>query len=339
VLIWFVASRPATSVDRLLVAEAMAEPFQLEDGSRISLDPGSRGRLRTGDIGVQFNLQQGRASFDVRPRHGRGWTVNAGWNEVRVVGTRFNVSYTPGEVFEVEVERGMVAVQVPDRPGSIELKAGEQFRASPERAEAVREASSAPELARPTSSAPELARPTGSEPTADAEAPQMGAASGPESNVTRARAADWQADYRAGNYAEALVLARSSGADKRLGELSASALLELSEAARLGGDPELAVRALTALLRRFPVTSEAREARFLLGRVQALRGEGASAIEAFEGYLASGATRYASEALGRLMELYSARGDTDRAREIARRYLERAPNGPYHRLAQSLSSR
>ena len=36
------------------------------------------------------------------------------------------------------------------------------------------------------------------------------------------------------------------------------------------------------------------------------------------------------------MELYSARGDAERAREMARRYLERAPSGPYHRLARSL---
>ena len=40
--------------------------------------------------------------------------------------------------------------------------------------------------------------------------------------------------------------------------------------------------------------------------------------------------------LGRLMELYSAGGDQQKAREMARRYLDRAPKGPYGRLARSL---
>jgi TolA-binding protein len=134
-----------------------------------------------------------------------------------------------------------------------------------------------------------------------------------------------------------LSLVRASGVDRRLGELSPGALSELAEAARLGGDAELAARALTTLLRRFPGAPEAREGRFLLGRVHALRGDRAAAIDAFESYLGRGVSSvYANETLGRLMELYTARGDAERARGIARRYLERAPNGPYRRLAQSL---
>jgi hypothetical protein len=37
------------------------------------------------------------------------------------------------------------------------------------------------------------------------------------------------------------------------------------------------------------------------------------------------------------MELYAGRGDEERARTMARRYLTHAPNGPYRRLALSLT--
>jgi len=125
-----------------------------------------------------------------------------------------------------------------------------------------------------------------------------------------------------------------------IGELPPKSLAELADAARLGGDPELAVRALTALQKRFPNSAEAREGTFLLGRVHALRGNATAAIASFENYLAQrGSSTYSTEAIGRLLELYSERGDTERARVMAERYLERAPNGPYQRLALSLLGR
>src|SRR4029079_2175104 len=98
-------------------------------------------------------------------------------------------------------------------------------------------------------------------------------------------------------------------------DLPAGARAELPPAPRLGGDPELAVRALTLLIQRYPGAAEARDGRFLLGRVDVLRGDDAAAVDAFEGYLRSGSSgRYASEARGRLMELYAKRGDSERAR-------------------------
>jgi TolA-binding protein len=160
-----------------------------------------------------------------------------------------------------------------------------------------------------------------------------------EPSVSSTPISDWQARYREGKYSESLALVRSSGFDKRLNELSPGVLAELADTARLGGDPGLAARALSTLVRRFPGSAEARDGKFLLGRVHALRGDRTAAIAAFEGYLSKGASAlYANEAVGRLMELYSANGDAERARAMAERYLERAPNGPYQRLARSLVS-
>jgi hypothetical protein len=323
-LVWLVSSRPAVVVERWLVAEELREPLRLDDGSRIALEPGGRGRLFEDGTTVRFDLHQGRASFDVSPARKRTWTINAGKNEVRVLGTRFSVFYGPGDAFEVDVERGVVAVRVPDRNASVELKAGDHFRGRPGRMELADDIPSA--------------RPPEPKPV---EGPAVEASPAPEPalgvSASTPQGPDWQARYRAGKYAESLSLVRASGVDRRLGELSPGALSELAEAARLGGDAALAARALTTLLRRFPGAPEAREGRFLLGRVHALRGDRAAAIDAFESYLGRGVSSvYANETLGRLMELYTARGDAERARGIARRYLERAPNGPYRRRAQSL---
>jgi hypothetical protein len=330
-LVWVIAPRSAPTVERWLVAEELAKPLRLDDGSTISLGPGGRGRLHVDSASVRFDLHQGRAEFDVNPARKRAWTISVGMNEVRVVGTRFSVSYGPGEAFDVRVERGVVAVRVPDRNASIELRAGDHLEGGPGRMEVANRSRSPGQPAQgavpgPVEPVPQTAAPLPAPPV-----------TGSAASAAKAASSDWRARYREGKYAESLGLVHAAGVHERLGELAPDALAELAEAARLGGEPELAARALTTLLRRFPGAPEAREAKFSLGRVQALRGDSAAAISAFESYLESGTSvRYANEALGRLMELHSARGDAEVAAGFARRYLERAPDGPYRRLARSL---
>jgi hypothetical protein len=328
-IVWVTVGRtPKADLERWLVAEELAAPVRLDDGSSISLSAGGRGRLFADAATVRFDLHGGRASFDVVPARKRTWTISAGGNEVRVVGTRFSVLYGPGEEFEVDVERGVVAVKVPERNASIELEAGDHLRGHPGRVEVVHRA------VKPAPSTP-VPEPSAHAPVVEAPAAASSATALPGSSSTAS--ADWQARYAEGKYAEALALVRASGVGQRLHELPPRKLAELADVARLGGDPELAVAALTALLRRFPNAPEARDGSFLLGRVHALRGDGAAAVDAFERYLAGGAaSRYTNEALGRLMELYSKRGNREKARGVAERYLARAPNGPYGRLARSL---
>ena len=336
VLLWLALSRPPATEERWLVAEELHGPVRLEDGSTITLAARSRGRLFADDTNVRFDLHQGRASFDVVPERKRKWTINAGKNEVRVVGTRFSVFYGSGEAFAVDVERGIVAVQVPDRAGSMELKAGDHLNGSPGRLEVVAAAPA------PIASAPDAKVADTQPPRAQVGEPPLEVSPLPTASASAAAPQarpDWQVRYRSGRYAESVALVRANGVAKHLNELSPRDLADLADAARLGGDPDLAVRALTLLLQRFPSAPEARDGRFLRGRVHVLRGSPAAAIEDFEGYLRSTpSARYASETRGRLMELYSARGETERAREVARQYLETAPNGPYQRLARSLAS-
>jgi TolA-binding protein len=311
--------------DKWLVAEELGKPHRFEDGSTMSLEPGGRGRLLVREDAVRFDLHAGRASFDVVPKQPRPWIISAGKNEVRVVGTRFSVLYGSGETFAVEVERGVVSVRVPERSSSIELEAGDRLQGRPGRIALLHGSSAAPEPAHPVVPIPRAT----SSPSVVSSA-----------TASPAPADDWLKSYRQGNYAASLAQARGIGVNKLIDELPPKSLAELADAARLGGDPELAVRALTALQKRFPSSAEAREGKFLLGRVHALRGDSKAAMSSFEGYLAQrGASAYATEAIGRLMELYSVHGDTERARVMAKRYLERAPNGPYKRLAISLLER
>lgn len=342
-VLWF-AGRHARSdaIDRWLVAEELSEPFRFADGSSIALDAGARGRLFADATAVRFDLHAGNALFDVTPGQGRPWRITAGKNEVRVIGTRFTVSYGPAETFEVGVDRGIVSVHVPDRNASVELAAGDRLRGRPGQMEVVHNgaplastsAFAAEPKLEPSALAPaaQLARSESTPPSAQPPNPPNGTRHGADNAEV-----DWQARYRAGNYAESLALLRSSGLVEHLQDLPPATLATVADAARLGGDPELAVRALKLLLRRFPHAAEARHGMFLLGRVHVLQGDRAAAITAFESYLETqDSAAYANEALGRLIELYLARGDREQAQSVARRYLARAPQGPYYRLARSL---
>jgi TolA-binding protein len=326
--------RPETVDERWLVAEELAGPVRLDDGSSIGLEPGGRGRLVTEAAAVHFDLQQGRASFDVVPGRRRAWTIRAGKNEVRVVGTRFSVFFGAGEAFEVAVERGVVAVRVPDRNASVELTAGDHLQGSPGQLEVTHVPTRGSVAGSASTSEQQAEESSSAEPApSEGRAPSVPPATA-EASAARA---DWQLRYAEGKYAESLALVRASGLAKHLADLSPGALAELADAARLGGDPELAVRALTLLIQRFPGAPAARDGRFLLGRVQALRGDDAAAVDAFESYVRNAPSgRYVNETRGRLMELYSKRGDTERARSLARQYLDVTPSGPYQRLARSL---
>jgi TolA-binding protein len=336
-LLWVTLREPpARGVERWLAGAKLAEPFRFDDGSSIQLGPDARGRLVTDRAFVRFELTAGRASFDVTPGQKRTWTITAGKNEVRVVGTRFVVSYSASQAFEVDVERGVVSVRVPERNASVELKAGDRLRGAPGRMEVAHASARAlppppPEPERvPESDGGSSAESLASAPPEVRPPPSVETAPNPE----------WRNRYRDGKYADSLALMRADGVTERLNELPPRILAEVADAARLGGDLELAARALTVLMRRFPSAPEARDGQFLLGRVHALRGDQKSAIAAFEAYLKPGhSSQYANEAVGRLMELYSAQGNDERARAMAARYLDRAPNGPYRRLARSLVAR
>jgi hypothetical protein len=313
VLVFAALLRPAVPPS-LLAGIAARQPrveLGLDDGTRIRLERGAHGKIaEQGALGVRFHLERGRATFDVAPQGSRRFRVTAGDHEVSVIGTRFSVSFEPPNQLSVTVESGLVAVRTGDER-EIRLGPGQRY-------ESV--AASSPSVA----------------PSAAIDTPASSALP-PASSDDRLVKPGWRDLYTRRNYRAALEAARQLGFESLTSSLGADQLAELADAARLAGAGADALVALKALERRFPGTQQGRQAPFLIGRVLLLSGNQSAAIPAFERYLRTNPEgAYTSEAMGRLLELYAGQGDRTRARDMARRYLARAPSGPYQRLARSL---
>ncbi len=334
-----------------LDAEATAVfPYRTPDGSSIRLEAGSQGRFSSHSNATIFELHHGRGHFEVAHRPHQDFRVVAGRYEVRVVGTRFSVQYDGASQLGVRVENGRVAVRVPQRAEPVVLEAGDsldirghQFtlRAHDQHGAFERNgelARSERDLAHTDSGATAKDAPND---TRAAEAGRQGRAPrvpSPASTASNASSEpDWHVLYQRGEYRAALKLAKSRGFLHLTQSLAAPRLIALADTARLGGDSEAALMALRALESRFPGSAASADAGFLIGRLHAQRGESAAAIRRLSAYLERGDdARYSLEATGRLMELYVAAGNQLKARALARRYLRRAPEGPYQRLATSV---
>lgn len=315
---------PSSATELALSASTDSRSVSLADGSSLLLFAHTRARVTAGQQATRCLLQVGKMQFDVAPQRGREFSVKAGAFEVTVVGTRFSVSRDVAGVVEIAVSHGVVRVKVPNRDSPAELRAGDQLRGEGEHVVVLHEPATAhvEQLASPLASVDALR-----EAQPPTEAPNK--PGGPPRDA-------WLRLYRAHDYAAALAAAREVGVDGLLGSLPAQPLAELGDAARLGGDDDLALRAFDALGRRFPASRQARDAMFLSGRVLASRGQHTAARRQFEAYVAGNARGgYLVEALGRLVEIYATTSDP-RAKPTARTYLERAPHGPYRRLCLSV---
>ncbi|HMA91281.1 MAG TPA: FecR domain-containing protein, partial [Polyangiaceae bacterium] len=130
------------------------------EGSRLELTPGTRGRVRAIDReGARFAIDSGTASFRVTPGNGRQWWVEVGPFLVTVKGTVFSVSWDPPtEHFELILRQGRVLVSGPVSGGELTLRAGQRLLVSLPKAETLI-TENAPEEARgSTVTAPALAQ-------------------------------------------------------------------------------------------------------------------------------------------------------------------------------------
>lgn len=303
----------------------------LADGSSLLLSAHTQAKLTATEHTTSCVIQVGKVLFDVAPQHGRQFLVKAGAFEVTVVGTRFSVSKDAAGVVEVAVSHGVVRVKGPSRNAPTELRAGDQLRAEGGEVSFLHEASSpvATGQAAPLDVSAEAIHSAAR--AGDSQPPPEGS-----SKIATAPREAWLGLYRARNYKAALLAAREVGVDGLLESLTVQPLSELGDAARLGGDGDLALRVFDALVRRFPSSRQAQDALFLSGRLLASRGQPGMAQRQFEAYLARNDRGvYSVEALGRLVEIYANSKDP-RTASTARAYLERAPQGPYRRLCLSV---
>ena len=151
-------------------------------------------------------------------------------------------------------------------------------------------------------------------------------------------ALDWQAELANGEFETIVRQAQHVGLESCLGEARAADLAVLADAARYGRHDDIARRALLTQRRRFPLSAAATDAAFLLGRLEEAEQHAVDAIEWYGRYLADAAMgTYASEALGRKMTLTQRLYGEDRARDLAREYVDHFPQGTYATRARSLA--
>lgn len=304
---------------------------RLNDGTLIRLDARARGAITDdGPREVRFELERGRAEFDVVPNPARTFRVIAGAAEVRVLGTRFSVDYEAEGKLRVAVEAGVVAVATAGA-GSTRLERGDRFELNAGQVSVQRR-----QLELPAPHAPIAAEvsPSDSSPSARDAGSEHVVSDAP---ARSARIPAYRRLLASGDAEAALREARRRGLERVALELGPDELEQLADAARLGNDPDAALSLLRALERRFPRAEPAARASFIIGRLLSRRGQREEAIAAFVRYLERQPEGpHASDTLGRLMQAYAEGGDTASAAATAERYLRREPEGPYRRLALSL---
>jgi hypothetical protein len=118
---------------------------------------------------------------------------------------------------------------------------------------------------------------------------------------------------------------------------SSDDLMSTADHARRSGQLDVAEHAYREVRARFPATSNAASATFLLARMLADAQRSAEAETLFVEYTRSPASAtFAEEAWGRLLELARARGDHELARSRARIYVERFPHGAASDVARAV---
>lgn len=128
----FIEAQP--DVYRTTLGERRVVP--LPDGSKVSLDSGSKVRIRYTADARKLELISGQARFDVAKDVRRPFSVTARNQTVVATGTAFNVDLLGPKVFVTLIEGKVVVLGEPKRgaerePAPIALEAGEQLVSAP----------------------------------------------------------------------------------------------------------------------------------------------------------------------------------------------------------------
>jgi transmembrane sensor len=114
----FWPDQPPTRTFQTALGERQA--IALADGSRVTLNGGSRIAATIGARERRVVMADAEAAFDVAKDPARPFVIEAGDREIRVVGTEFNVLRHDGEV-RVTVRRGIVEVRPAGASGATAL--------------------------------------------------------------------------------------------------------------------------------------------------------------------------------------------------------------------------
>ena len=331
--------------DGYVRALATHEPeLAFSDGTRIHMQPNARARvLEVGSRGAHLVLESGRAHVHVVHRPGADWQIQAGSFLVHVQGTSFFVGWDAAQArFDLQMENGVVSVEGPPPAEKVILRAGQSLAVGRDgsRVVSATEGTPAPRVTAPPAPGGE---PPALDPAArrdEPESPPRPVAPRPRASVAQPRL-PWSERLADGDAAGILAEARRRGVASVLAAASSEDLAALADAARFQMQDRLAQRVLLTQRDRFPGTSRAKEASFLLGRLADGHGGRASdALAWYDRYLheaPSGA--YVAEAMGRMMMVLERQQRIDEARAVASEYLRRFPQGVYARAARRVTSR
>ena len=314
------------------------------EGSRLTLAPGTRSRLRVVDRdGAHVAIERGRGSFQVAHKSNRRWLVDVGPFLVTVTGTVFTVSWDPvSEEFDLRLREGSVLVSGPVSAGEIPLRAGQRLVANLAKVETVITEETPDQMSSESPSAPPVpaVTPPGLQPSAPRPSPAPVAPVASKAFTPAKLASDyqWSRKLARGQWDRILQDAIRIGVEATLSEASSEDLFALANAARYRHRSDLARSALLAERRRFPESPRVLEATYLLGRVEEARESGtAQAIAWYDEYLTCAPTGpLVGEALGRKMTLTDKLEGPARARSLADEYLRRFPKGNYAGSAREL---
>lgn len=310
--------------------------LSFSDGSRIQLHGSAQARVvSSNEHGARIVVERGVVRADVVPRRNNDWSLFGGPFEIHVTGTSFDTSWDPErQQLFVNMHEGHVLISAECLSGTRALSAGQSGTFS-----CLPEAASEP-IQQPLPAAPALNAEAASVP---ASAPSARLEPRPSASTVLRDAPtphlpSWRELFALGDYTGSLAAAEGEGFEGLCEVLSASELLELASTARLARHSERANTGYAAVRRRFAGSESAANAAFHLGQLAFDSAHDyRAARRSFATYLDECRNcALAAEALGRRMEAERRLGELGQARESARLYLERFPNGAHARMAESL---
>jgi hypothetical protein len=307
-----------------------------DDGSDVTLAPGSRGRVAgTTPAGAEVVLEQGRARVRVKHRDRTQWMLDAGPFALKVKGTEFSVAWTAeSQTFDVWMRTGQVVVTGPLLGDALALSANQHVRVRLGDGTVQIDRASEPSPIAPEAAETAVAAASPS-PAARLEGPARVA---PPAQSGVQMTVPWSKLVAAGEFSR-VVREAEADSGRATSFRPLPDLRALGDAARYEGNAALAGRAYLAVRERFPSSAEARAAAFLLGRVAEEQLHASSeAIRWYDVYMQEAAGGpFAGDALGRKMSLVAASQGREAARSLAAAYLKGYPRGPYATVARDLA--
>lgn len=255
-----------------LTAQAVSElPLRFSDGSLVTFQPGSSGQVdRLTGQGAEVSLHRGSLQAAVNHAPDTRWLVQAGPFQVRVTGTRFDVTWLPDRrQLTVVLREGSVIVGGAVLGAGVPLRAGQRLQVALDTGQ-IR-----------TDDIQVAAAPASREVPAPPGTPVVAAA--PDSPA--APPADWHKLAEQGDYGRALQAAERQGLERLARSLAPGDLLRLGDVARYAGSPRQAHRLFRALVDRHPADPLAGDAVFSLGRLESEAGAPRIAAAWFQRYL------------------------------------------------------